>query len=59
MPASEINDLLKSIDENLSTAVMIDNKVFIKKTVNTLKIQALSLYEDFVKLEKELLRGKL
>ena len=59
MPAQEINNRLKSIDENLSTAIMIDNEVFIKKTINTLKIQALSLYEDFVELEKKLLGGRL
>ena len=53
-----ISERLRSIDNSMTNLYISDNKKFIEGVTKDLKIQALSLYEDFVELEKKLLGGK-
>lgn len=53
-------DRLRKINEDMieiqkKILDTIDSEVFVKGAIKDLKIQALSLYEDFVKLENKLL----
>jgi len=45
-----IDERLRLIDNTVTNLYISDNKQFIGETTKSLKIQALSLYEDFVKL---------
>lgn len=53
-----INDRLRSIDNSKAILYISNDEAVIKAVAKDLKIQALSLYEDFVELEKKLLGGK-
>jgi len=53
-----IDERLRLIDNTVTNLYISDNKQFIGETTKSLKIQALSLYEDFVKLEEKLLGAK-
>jgi hypothetical protein len=52
-----ISERLSSIDNSKAILYISNDKAVIKGVMKDLKIQALSLYEDFVKLEKALLKG--
>jgi hypothetical protein len=52
-----ISERLSSIDNSKAILYISNDEAVIKGVTKDLKIQALSLYEDFVKLEKALLKG--
>jgi hypothetical protein len=53
-----ISERLSSIDNSKAILYMSNDEAVIKGVMKDLKIQALSLYKDFVELEKKLLGGK-
>ena len=53
-----ISKRLSSIDNSKAILYVSDDEAVIKEVMKDLKLQALSLYEDFVELEKKLLGGK-